>query len=100
MPRAPHRERRRTPDSGAKLWTRAQRNRFVPRRAGLPAKTPVLGYLRWTHTAGLQILPSFFTHFHFYSAQASLAKCVFSSTRASKLAGDPGLEEKPRRGSL
>jgi hypothetical protein len=48
-------------------------------------------------------------HFHFYSEQDRAAKCGFSSTPASKLAGDPGsstpasklagtpvLEEKPR----
>jgi hypothetical protein len=29
-------------------------------------------------------------HFHFYSAQDRAAKCGFSSTPASQLAGDPG----------
>ena len=29
-------------------------------------------------------------HFNFYSAQDKTAKCGFSSTPASKLAGDPG----------
>jgi hypothetical protein len=35
-------------------------------------------------------------HFHFYSEQDRAAKCGFTSTPASELAGDPGLEEKPR----
>jgi hypothetical protein len=35
-------------------------------------------------------------HFRFYYAQDRAAKCVFTFTPASELAGDPGFEEKPR----
>ncbi len=38
-------------------------------------------------------------HFHFYSAQEGAAKCGFSSTPASTLAGDPEFLRKSRHGS-
>ncbi len=40
--------------------------------------------------------PRALEHFHFYSEQDRAAKCGFTSTPASELAGDPGFEEKPR----
>jgi hypothetical protein len=40
-----------------------------------------------------------FKHFHFYAAQSSPAMCGFSSTPASKLAGDPVFLRKSRVGA-
>src|SRR5271156_3510219 len=51
---------------------------------------PVSSLRRNDHDPVRAMLHQPLEHFHFYSAQVSAARCVFSSTPASSLAGDPG----------